>query len=180
MFIKKLDLAVDLEQVKRDTQEIISKVGWGDINQISLVHRPSTLDPNEQWRDGTGSLFENGKKIIEEAEFSVINEKIPEYTKQILNDLAVSQNIKIGRTRLMNLPYNQGLGVHRDESERYHLAIVTHNYAYIANVNSSNPMAICYHIPDNCHFYKVNTTLEHFVFNGYRQPRIHLVICPRN
>ena len=54
MFIKKLDLAVDLEQVKKDANEIINQVGWGDFNQISLVHRPSTLNQSERWREGIG------------------------------------------------------------------------------------------------------------------------------
>ncbi len=37
--------------------------------------------------------------------------------------------------------------------------------------------AKCYNIPADGSFYRVDTTKEHFVYNGGWEPRIHLVIC---
>jgi hypothetical protein len=41
----------------------------------------------------------------------------------------------------------------------------------------SDVSAKCYHIPADGYFYKVDTTKDHFVYNGGWEPRIHLVIC---
>jgi len=180
MFLEKLNLTIDLNQVILDMHEIVNLAGWGDINQISLVHRPNIVDKNEQWRDGIGSLFNGKEKIAQESDFTVVNELVPEYTKKILNDLAQSQNISIGRARLMNLPIHCGLGVHEDESVRYHLAIVTHKHAYMGVVSKNEMIPVmCYHIPADGCFYKADTRMQHFVFNGNRYQRVHLVICPR-
>jgi len=175
VFIKKLNLSVDLARVIDDSEQIIQNVGWGDKNQISLVHRPSVSDSNEKWRDGVGSLDQDKQ----ESDFNIINDQIPTYMKEILYQLAEEQHIKIGRTRLMNLPPLRGFSVHSDTSVRYHLVIKTHNKAYIGKSNITDPIfAICHHIPANGYFYEVDTRIPHFVFNGDHKPRIHLVICP--
>jgi len=44
-------------------------------------------------------------------------------------------------------------------------------------VNDNELSAKCYNIPADGSFYRVDTTKEHFVYNGGWEPRIHLVIC---
>ena len=180
MFIEKLNLSIDLEQVRKDLNQILTYTSWGTSNQISLVHRPSIVNLEEKWKDGVGSLFQKGDRLSDETDFSVINELVPEYTKQLLYNLAKDQAIDIGRSRFMNLLSHKGLSVHKDESIRYHLVIKTHPTAYVGQSHIGNPIAaICYHLPADGHFYKVDTTVPHFVYNGSPENRIHLVICPK-
>jgi hypothetical protein len=71
-----------------------------------------------------------------------------------------------------------GLSVHPDFEHRYHLSIVTNKYSYFGeHVGETDVSAKCYHIPSDGYFYKVDTTREHFVYNGGWEPRIHLVLC---
>ena len=98
----------------------------------------------------------------------------------ILNELCKLQNIKIGRARFMRLLPKTGLTVHADNSERYHLVINTNKDAFIAQtMNNGGIAAVCYHIPADGYFYKVDTTKRHFVYNGGQVDRIHLVVSPK-
>jgi len=180
MFIEKLNLTADLEQVKKDLDQMLTYTSWGTANQISLVHRPNVVDLEEKWKDGIGSLFQQGNRLAEEKDFSIINDLVPEYTKQLLHKLAKDRGIEIGRARFMNLLSHRGLSVHTDESVRYHLVIKTHPTAYIGQSHVGKPLAaICYHLPADGYFYKVDTTVPHFVYNGSPENRIHLVICQK-
>jgi hypothetical protein len=181
MFIEKLNLTANLDQVTKDLDQILTHTHWDPpVNQISLVHRPDITDMSIKWRDGVGSLIDNGVRIAEEHEFSVINDLVPSYTKQILHQLAEHQGIDIGRSRFMNLQSHRGLSVHKDDSVRYHLVIKTHPHAYVGRSRTGkSTAAICHHLPADGYFYKVDTTVKHFVYNGSPDNRIHLVICPR-
>ena len=181
MFIEKLNITADITQVLEDLKQIRKLTDWEPYNQISLVHRPDVKDPEQRWKDGTGSLFSKGKRLAREEDFTKLNKQVPPYTRQILKNLAAHENIQIGRARFMNLGFHRGLGVHQDESVRYHLVIRTHLFAYIAQSKPGQvEAATCYHLPADGYFYKVDTTVPHFVFNGDQKQRIHLVICPRD
>jgi len=180
MFIKKIEnIKVDLCQIKKDLSWILTKTQWLPENQIGLTHRPSTL--NDLWKDNVGGLYdkERKKELISENEFTELNPASPKYTRDILLQLAKQEGFGLGRVRYMLLDTKQGLTVHRDTSVRYHLAIDTNPYAYIAHsVNTNSVKAMCYHLPDDGNFYCINTKQEHFVYNGGAESRIHLVICP--
>lgn len=181
MFIQKLDITADIAKVIEDLKIIRTLTEWEPHNQISLVHRPSVQEPEARWKDGTGSLFEKGKRLAREEDFTELNELVPAYTKEILQKLAAHENIELGRSRFMNLGFHRGLGVHQDESVRYHLVIKTHIFAYIGQSRPGQvEAATCFHLPADGHFYKVDTRVPHFVFNGDTKQRIHLVICPRD
>lgn len=180
MFIEKLNFTSDLEQVRKDLETILTKTSWGLENQIGLTYRPGAIDP---WKDSTGSLYDRANKIelTKETDFTEFNQETPEYLTSLLEQFCKFQNIQIGRARFMRLEPKQGLTVHSDNSERYHLVIKTNKYAYIANTMKSNQIAaVCYYLPSNASFYKVDTTKEHFVYNGGSEERIHLVISPKN
>jgi hypothetical protein len=77
---------------------------------------------------------------------------------------------------------NSRLSVHKDKEIRYHLVLKTNNNSYIcqhinASQNSLNPIAVCYHIPKDGNWYKVDTKRNHWVYNGGNEERIHLVVC---
>lgn len=179
MFIKKLDFTADIELINQDLKDILNVTEWGIENQIGLTHR-SVLQKNK-WKDCVGSLYDREKEIdiANEQEFTQFNNESPEYVKSILIQFSKVENFKIGRVRFMRLLPKTGLTVHADTSIRYHLVLDTNPHAYIAHaLPSYSPSAICYHIPKNGHFYRVDTTHPHFVYNGGQTPRIHLVICP--
>jgi hypothetical protein len=179
MFIKKLELTADVEQINRDLDHILTLTSWGVENQIGLTHRK--IVQGDIWKDCVGSLYnrETGEDIANESEFTEINSAIPRYLLDKIQELAVVKNFKLGRVRLMRLMSKAGLTVHADTSVRYHLVLQTNPTAYMAQAfRAGNIGAVCFHMPADGYFYKVDTTKHHFVYNGGLDPRIHLVICP--
>ena len=179
MFIEKLNLTADLTTVEKNLSVILNSTTWGDNNQIGLTYRPNAVDV---WHDSTGSLYDrvNNVELVKESEFTELNPSTPEYLTYILNELCKLQNIKIGRARFMRLLPKTGLSVHADTSERYHLVIKTNKDAFIAHTMKTGILAAaCFHMPADATFYKVDTKMHHFVYNGGSEDRIHLVISPK-
>jgi hypothetical protein len=179
--IEKLDFKVDLPSVMEDINKILELSPWDDTHQIGLTHRPGATNP---WKDAVGSLYaENGKdQLGDERDFTELNSQIPDTLKNLLLDFAQSQTIKLGRVRIMRLLSKRGLTVHRDTSVRYHLVLKTNIDSFFGfrDLKQTNGVAAnCYHIPADGYFYKVDTTKIHFVYNGGKTDRIHIVIVPR-
>ena len=172
-FIEKLAYTVDLKKIEKDLEFILENYsGWEPDGQISLRHRPNCANP---WKDSSGGLPDREKESC----FSEWNLHCPEYTKQVLEQLAISENIVWGRIRFMRANSKMGLSMHYDHQPRYHLVVKTNPSAIIAECFRHNPVrSIGYHLPANSHWYKVDTTREHFVYNGGWNERIHLVCCP--
>jgi hypothetical protein len=178
MFIKKLELTADRNNIQDNLEEILTLTKWGAENQIGLSYRKNATNI---WKDCIGSLYdrESGIDIANEHDFTELNSNIPEYLKIKLEELAIIENIKLGRIRFMRLMPKTGLSVHADTSVRYHFVLKTNPYAYIAHTfHAGNVGALCFHMPCDDNFYKVDTTKPHFVYNGGQEERIHLVICP--
>lgn len=184
-FITKTLHTCDLEKIKQDLQSILSIYPWPAMvpdqllpgNQIGLTHRP---DAENIWLDGSGSLYDKKLKefVGKESDFSLWNPNVPSYTRKVLEELAESEQTKFGRIRFMRLMPKTGLSIHADFERRYHLVIETNpNALFGEKVIDDQLAAKCYHIPADGHFYKVDTTREHFVYNGGWEPRIHLVMC---
>lgn len=179
MFIQKIqNLDINLDQIKIDLDKILTYTQWLPENQIGLTYRVGATD---LWKDSAGSLYdrENLIELSSENAFTEFNQNVPSYTIDILDQLAKQENFKLGRVRYMLLESKKGLTVHYDTSIRYHLVIETNPYSYIAHTTkTSSVKAMCYHLPADGHFYRVDTRQEHFVYNGGAEPRIHIVICP--
>jgi hypothetical protein len=184
-FIQKLEYTANLDQMKADLDLLLSKTPWpaedfvlkSSGNQIGLTHRPNAKNII---LDASGSLYDKEKKrfVAKESDFTEVNPDVGQYTKKILSNLAGCENTKFGRIRYMRLMPKTGLSIHADLEMRYHYALETNSYALFGDASPSEELAAkCYHIPADGHFYKVDTTREHFVFNGGWEPRIHLVIC---
>ena len=176
MYITKTSHSVDLTQVQAELDYLISNRPWPQWNQLGMRHRPGAKDV---FLDAHGSLYdrEQGKFIAKESDFTEWNPLLPQYTKQILEDLAAKENFTFGRVRFMRLMPKTGLSVHPDFEQRYHLVLKTNPHAYFGfTVEGQEEVARCYHIPADGYFYKADTTKEHFVYNGGWEPRIHLVV----
>lgn len=183
-FITKLQDTTNTEQVLADLNYLLSQRPWPSENftrksggnQLGITHRPNATDV---FLDADGSLLnkETGEILGHERDFTEINPLLPEYTRALLKQLADSQGIQIGRARFMRLMPKTGLSIHADAEPRYHLVLKTNPFALFGEYTGETVAAQCYHIPADGHFYKVDTTRPHFVFNGGWEPRIHLVIC---
>jgi len=178
MFIKKLDTVGDVELMNQSLSEILDVTDWGTKNQIGLNYRGGTTDT---WHDAAGSLYvkNTGDFISDEYSFTEWN-KLPQYLTSQLNLIVEQEKFKIGRVRFMRLLPKTGLSVHSDREFRYHFVVKTNQHAYIAQDYSKSPVAlkaVCFHIPADSHWYKVDTRMSHWVYNGGDEERIHLVVC---
>jgi hypothetical protein len=178
--IEQLDFKANIQDVLNDVDTIVKMSPWDEDNQIGLTYR---LNATNLWKDAVGSLYTNGKSNgVFEHEFTELNTQIPETFRTLLLDFAQSQNIKLGRVRIMRALSKRGLTVHRDNSVRYHLVLKTNIDSFFGfrDLKQTNGVAAyCYHMPANGYFYKVDTTKFHFIYNGGKTERIHLVIVPR-
>ena len=179
--IEKLEFRANLPTVMADLESILKLSPWDDDHQIGLTHRPGA---NNLWKDAVGSLYsaETGEEFANEYEFTEINPQVPETLKNLLLDFAQSQNIKLGRVRIMRALPKRGLTVHRDSSVRYHLVLTTNINSFFGFRDLSRREGVdarCYHVPADSYFYKVDTTKYHFIYNGGKTERVHLVIVPR-
>lgn len=186
-FIEKINFTADLNQMINDLNVFLSKHPWPNTtfihndkkyhaNQLGLTYRPNCDYP---LGDAGGSLYDQTTNSFtgSELDFTEWNDIEP-YTKNILEQLSEFAGSKFGRIRYMRLMPKTGLTVHADFEHRYHFVLETNKYAYFGEaVHENNLAAKCYHIPADGSFYKVDTTREHFVYNGGWEPRIHLVIC---
>lgn len=184
-FIQQLACTANLGQMRVDLNELLAKTPWpkenfdtkSSGNQIGITHRSNATDII---LDASGSLYDKEQKrfVAKELDFTEINPNVGQYTKNILATLSDHEKTKFGRIRYMRLMPKTGLSIHADLEMRYHYVIETNTYALFGDASPDNTLsAKCYHIPADGHFYKVDTTREHFVFNGGWEPRIHLVIC---
>ena len=184
-FITKINFNVDLDNVISDLNSLLAVHPWPEINfekqlpgnQLGITYRPGA---ENIILDASGSLYDKKleKFTAKETDFTLWNPNTPSYTRSIIEKLAEFENTKFGRIRFMRLMPKTGLSVHPDFEQRYHLVLNTNKYAYFGeHVGLEDQAAKCYHVPADGYFYKVDTTREHFVYNGGWEPRVHLVIC---
>jgi len=186
-FIEKINFTADVNQMINDLNLFISRNPWPNTtfmynnqkyhaNQLGLTYRPNADYP---LGDAGGSLYDpvTNSFTSSETDFTEWTDVEP-YTKNIIEQFSTFVDSKFGRIRYMRLMPKTGLSVHADFECRYHYVLETNKYAYFGEAVSDNDLsAKCYNIPADGCFYRVDTTREHFVYNGGWEPRIHLVIC---
>lgn len=184
-FIEKTNFIADHEQMLNDMNEFINTYGWPEAqtingkyysaNQIGLKCRKNVEYPI---LDSIGSLYDKEKGIFTgyEKEFTEYVDNVGSYTRERIQDLELYHNIKFGRIRYMRLLPKNGLSVHFDTEMRYHYVLQTNINSFFGEKTNDELAARCYHLPSDNHFYKVDTTRNHFVYNGGWEPRIHLVL----
>lgn len=185
-FITKTDFQADHNLMLKDMHDFINNAGgWPEAqtingkyysaNQIGLKSRSNAEHP---LIDSVGSLYDKVNKVFtgQESDFSEWVDIAPSYTKTVIEELEKAHNIKFGRIRYMRLMTKTGLSVHFDTETRYHYVLDTNDNAFFGEKTQGELAAKCYHIPTDGYFYHVDTTRNHFVYNGGWEPRIHLVI----
>lgn len=183
-FIKRLNDTANLDIVKQCIEEILAKRPWPNgsaedcsiVNQIGLRHRP---DATNKWLDASGGAKDN-QEGKQETDFSVWNKDVPQYLVDVIERVAHENNFKIGRVRIMRLIPKTGLMMHKDAEKRVHLVVTTNIGCVICTPTTVEAGADYnirgYHIPADEHFYKIDTTVHHFVYNSGDTERVHLVI----
>jgi len=178
-FIVATNIYSNLDLIKSDVNDITNEASWEPYNQIGLNFRPGSQN---KWYDAVGSRFDKNNLCYgaNEDEFTEFNIK-SNYLYQELQNLKNKGNIKFGRIRLMRLLPHRGLSVHKDTEIRYHFVIETNKYSYLCETLDENDnlqvKANCFHLPADGQWYKIDTTKTHWVYNGGKTPRIHLVVC---
>jgi len=178
-FIRKLNYTSDTTAVMLDLNHILTNfASWEPDNQLGLRHR---INSANQWKDSVGGLYDKVQKVViaTEFDFNKWNDNCPLYTKSILEELGKNEGVSWGRIRFMLSRPKTGLSMHTDAEPRYHLVIQTNDNCIFGECfKNSNVRSIGYHIPMDSHWYMIDTTREHFIYNGGWSPRIHLVCCP--
>ena len=181
MLVKKLELTTDSDRVLGELNSLLTTVPWPHRNQIGLKYRNGAVDP---WRDAEGNLYET-KPYSRESDFVNWNIDQSYYVRQEIERLEQECGIKTGRIRFMRMMPKTGLTVHYDAECRYHLVLQTHPHAHFGFKNQPTQtegfdipnVGQCYHMPKDNHWYYVDTTKMHWVYNGGDTERIHLVLC---
>jgi Aspartyl/Asparaginyl beta-hydroxylase len=170
----KIDLNFDIAKLQEELEHILTLTQWHSVeNQISLQYTQGEED--NAWYSGCGKLGEwRDKKWFprfKEKDFNIINPALKgTYFEHVLNNMP----FKPVRTRIMNLEPKRCYSVHRDDTNRYHLALVTNYHARFIFTKEEK----VYHIPADGNLYFVDTIKEHTAINGGNENRIHMVLLP--
>ena len=148
----------NVDKILLEIDQIVSKFGWSNHNQISLQ------SPDGDFHSGVGAI-----------------EETPQYNEHDFSKLNINPRWEISRfiidhglyrTRIMKLAPRVCYSVHADRSKRIHLAITTNENCFIMIDRK------LYNVPDDGHAYLVDTTKPHSAMNcnlGFY--RIHIVGC---
>lgn len=146
-------MSLDLEKIKKELQTLPSY-----DEQISLQGTKDNLDPF--W--GIGKFNEKCKMGIKETDFNIPLFDIP-YINSIIKDL------KMYRTRVMNLKSKTCYTIHKDNTKRIHIPIQTNENCFIMIDKKIE------HLPADGNYHVVDTTQYHTAINASWENRIHLV-----
>jgi len=199
--IENIDLHVDWEQMQSDYLEVMSHAlpnGWDETaisNSMQVNLRGSEFFPyippqpeqipTPYEKVNSDVIDEKTEKELKEyyeakiKTFLFWHDKIPEYTRQIIEKLAEQEKIEpLLRIRYLCQGPGKGLTIHKDPRVRYHFVIETNPQSlfFFAGEGVFHENLQTYHLPCSNNFVKVNTTNKHFVYNAGHTPRIHLVI----
>jgi len=186
------DFKVNYEQMLDDYDYIIQKAFGSTEWDESVITRGTGIHlRGDDFLDTTNFINEAGgnyrtltkeevKVFIDKhlEKYSFWNKNCPEYTRNTIDALSEHLKFPIHRARYLRMQPGMGLPIHNDADVRYHFVIHTNPKAFFATTDTIEDLTnLKYeHMPVINHFYRVDTTKPHFVFNAGTSPRIHLVI----
>jgi hypothetical protein len=156
--ITRTPIAFDAEKIERAFQVVASLPQR--CHAVAMTSKPGVEDP---LHEGISA------KPDEEMLYSVIN---PEFRGTYFEEILTSLPFPFGRTRIMWIPPQKCYPVHTDHSIRYHLALDTHDGAFIMYPEAGK----IYHIPADGHLYRMDARLPHTAVNCGPLERAHMVI----
>jgi len=146
-------MPLDIEKIKSELK-LLPKFD----EQICLQGTKDNLDPF--W--GVGKWNEKYEMGYKETDFNTFIFDLP-YVNSILSDL------KMYRTRVMNLKSKTCYTYHKDLSKRIHIPVETNKDCFMIINNEVK------HYPADGNYYVVDTTQYHTALNASNQDRVHLV-----
>lgn len=159
MFIEKTNIQVNLAALQQSYLE--HSHTWPiHKNRISLNNH----DNKDEY------IKNNGQRLIY-TEFKYMNSI---FKNTIWEETLKLFPGKIGRARIMILPHEKLLTIHRDIEARYHVALFTDPSCVTYDFETK----IGFHIPADGYIYKLDGRRLHTVFNSSNNfNRVHLVVC---
>jgi len=151
------------------SDEVLGTGIYGQRRQTCLQRsNKSVVNP---YTDGAGENREKKDRIIKaQSEYKILNEV---YEGTVFADII--QDVNGERARIMEMNPSTTYTVHKDNSPRYHLALITNPNAYFIFPTLNQIM----HIPADGYLYEVDTTILHS-FANCGPDRTHLVISKRS
>ena len=184
MSVKKTNHYYDLDKCLVEWELIQLRVGDGLYNSDEVLaagtygqRRQTCLQRSNKfvvnpYTDGAGENREKKDRIIKvQSEYTILNEV---YEGTVFADII--RDVNGERSRIMEMNAYTSYSVHKDQSPRYHLALITNPNAYFIFPTLNEIM----HIPDDGYLYEVDTTILHSFVNCGPDDRTHLVISKRS
>ena len=184
MSVKKTNHYYDLDKCLVEWELIQLRVGDGLYNSDEVLgagtygqRRQTCLQRSNKfvvnpYTDGAGENREKKDRIIKvQSEYIILNEV---YEGTVFADII--RDVNGERSRIMEMNAYTSYSVHKDQSPRYHLALITNPNAYFIFPTLNEIM----HIPADGYLYEVDTTILHSFVNCGPDDRTHLVISKRS
>lgn len=149
---------VNTDAILQAYQEIEDSIVWTEYNhkgkQAGIQYRAG----DDPWNSAVGTRKGN------EMAYAILNSA---FTNTIFDELINEYNLK--RSRLMWVYPFACYSMHRDQTARIHIPLITNSECYFVFKNNS-----VYNLPLG-NAYIVNTRQYHTFMNCSAQPRLHLV-----
>lgn len=176
-FIQKLDINIDIEQLRKDIFQLIIKNNY-QFNIVSLRLPPDRDDwdnQNEMLETGAIDPFHirhelnNPDNTIPNDHYTNWHPDVTESIKHLVDQIQEYTGLGIGRVRLGWLMPGKGYPVHSDlEPMRIHIPIMTNKLAYMLHDGNLTHM-------EYGSVYHLLTPNIHTAWNFGRFPRLHLI-----
>lgn len=180
-FIEINDLPV--YDLQKEFEDLYSKgiIKWNSAKDQICIN--TTKDKLDDYWFGRGSLWydwdnkyydENNQLVVPEREVPLKEEDFncvcSAFQGTLFEDVYrnLEKKYKLGRVRIMNLHSKKCLSWHKDTSIRVHYPMITQEGCYMVIQDEVK------HLPKNS-WWRTNTLVDHTVFNGSKQDRLHLV-----
>jgi hypothetical protein len=171
--ITKLEALFDADAILKCMPSEIYSVEFVTDGQLSLTHK----DGNPSWFDSSGSLYDAKLKIYtrKTSDFIVLNDFFTgTYVEEVINEIkriAISDGVKTGRIRIMQLKPKTCYSYHLDPEEfRYHIPLMTNDKCFFVNDMKIEQM------PEVGRLYKFQTHDYHTAVNASFENRLHLLV----
>ena len=148
----KRDYSMSFIDVKRILEEILT---------LPKYDKQLSLQVTESGSGGEGRL---ARLDYKEKDFSVFAYDLP-YTNSVLSDL------KMYRSRLMNMPPKYCYSYHRDPTQRMHIPLITNENCFFVIDDR------VLRIPADGNHYLIDTRKMHTFVNASFKERLHIVGC---
>lgn len=159
--VKLLGQPDNFDVLKKEVMDLVASK-LATENQLSLQ---TTLEDTGDWYSSAGTVLKLKNK--NEREYNVLQ---PELKGTAIESIINKYNAT--RSRIMISRPRSCYSVHKDDSYRIHIPIVTNPQSWMVWPYQNK----CVNLEEG-NVYWTNTTRYHSVFNGSLVDRIHLVMC---